>query len=716
MVAQNPTDATVGASAPTPNPNADNTATSIPWGDIAAVGLWQSGIAKCGCAEHRHSADDGWFGGAPVTLHNPNSCGKARGDAELDPRLTRHLGVVVPDGAASVSVPPEVLAGALRGIPAVEALTAVAAEREAEATYTAAGIERIERRLALAAELDARGLDGDLAARLRDQMPPARTPRRYLPILLDSGRPVPRCGTCGRTRPAAAGTGASKPAAASGIPPIGNVGAPAPATSGVPPIGNLGGPAAFTVPPAPGAAPAPGSVPPIGNVGAPAPAAGTVPPAANRPVGPAPTNVPFSESDLEGAELEDAQAALKRDPDDVFAAATIKRHAEKTELRRTLTPYLDRIPDPDTAGGEVIAAMRMTRADRDEAVDAALSGRLTLLDLLIRDLAPTARDAKSAWERVREPETSGDRYVGGGAFIHGIPETTPAIWGSGEDVYWAEGEATIVAGSQGVGKSTLAGNLVLGMITGGMEFLGYPIKKIDRILYLAMDRPKQIARALRRQLKHLDQETIDRHLVIWKGPPPEDLAAHPDRLLAMAEKARATVVIVDSLKDAALGLSSDEVGAGWNRARQTALAAGVEVLELHHDRKANDTSAPMIEKLYGSVWITSGVGSVIHLGGEPGDPVVRMYHLKQPANEVGPFDINHDNVTGKMTIHESVDLLGLCRQPGGVSAKAAAAALYDMERPSPAQVEKARRKLKKLAEEGTVTEAIIGSASMFIST
>ena len=58
------------------------------------------------------------------------------------------------------------------------------------------------------------------------------------------------------------------------------------------------------------------------------------------------------------------------------------------------------------------------------------------------------------------------------------------------------------------------------------------------------------------------------------------------------------------------------------------------VLELHHDRTTSETHAPAIEKLYGSIWISSGAGSVIHLGGEPGDPVVQMYHLKPDALEV----------------------------------------------------------------------------------
>ncbi|GAB4913082.1 hypothetical protein MAHJHV65_47290 [Mycobacterium avium subsp. hominissuis] len=385
--------------------------------------------------------------------------------------------------------------------------------------------------------------------------------------------------------------------------------------------------------------------------------------------------------------------------------------AMQAQVMVELGPYLTLIPIEDRPH-EVAAAMSMTRADRAEAVGAALSGLLSRRGLKFVDLGPMSRNAKSAWERLREPEVSGDRYVDGGSFIHDIPDTTPAVWGQGADVLWAEGEDLIVAGPQGVGKSTLAGLLVQSMIEGG-EVLGYPVKKVDRVLYLAMDRPQQIARALRRQLKHLDREFIAEHLKVWKGPPPEDLAKFPDRLLAMAEKAKANVVVVDSLKDAALGLSSDEVGAGWNRARQTLLAAGIELLTLHHDRKANETSAPAVEKIYGSIWITGGAGSIIHIDGEPGDPIVRFAHVKKPDAEIGPFNLEVDNTAGTISIFEQVDLVAMARQPGGVTVTAAAAALYEVEKPTDAHRERVRRKLKKLEQEGKIAAGNVGGATVY---
>jgi hypothetical protein len=395
----------------------------------------------------------------------------------------------------------------------------------------------------------------------------------------------------------------------------------------------------------------------------------------------------------------------------VIADARAARRTEETELLTTLAPYLVMVPLEEHQIA-LPALMSMTRANRAEAVEAAKSGLLTRRGIKLAELAPGSRNERSAWERLREPEVSGERFVHGDSFIHDIPDTTPAVWGQGADVLWAEGEDLIVAGPQGVGKSTMAGLLVQAMIEGG-EVLGYPVKKVDRVLYLAMDRPQQIARALARQLKHLDRDTIKRHLEVWTGPPPEDLAKFPNKLLEMAQKAGAEVVVVDSLKDAALGLSTDETGAGWNRARQTLLAAGIQLLTLHHDRKTTDVAAARVEKVFGNIWITAGAGSIIHLEGEPGDPIVRFNHVKKPDTEVGPYTLSVDNKAGTMELFEAVDLVEMARQPGGVTVAAAAAALFEEEKPSRAQKEKARRKLEKLREQGLVTTVTVGGATAY---
>jgi ABC-type uncharacterized transport system fused permease/ATPase subunit len=103
----------------------------------------------------------------------------------------------------------------------------------------------------------------------------------------------------------------------------------------------------------------------------------------------------------------------------------------------------------------------------------------------------------------------------GGDFILDEPEIVPAVWGTGERVLWAEGEGIMITGHQGVGKTTVAQQLVLhriGLRAGG--FLGLPVTKSDRpILYLAMDRPRQAARSFRRMIADSDRQLLNAQLV-----------------------------------------------------------------------------------------------------------------------------------------------------------------------------------------------------------
>jgi replicative DNA helicase len=198
----------------------------------------------------------------------------------------------------------------------------------------------------------------------------------------------------------------------------------------------------------------------------------------------------------------------------------------------------------------------------------------------------------------------------------------------------------------------------LGLIA---QVLGYPVSTTGgRLLYLACDRPKQIARSLHRLATPDQRDELDARLVIWEGPPPADFAKHPSTLLQMCRAAEADTVVIDSLKDVAIGLTDDEVGAGLNRALQLAVANGVEVGALHHQRKGQGGAKPKtLEDVYGSTWITAGAGSVILLWGAAGSPLVELIHLKQPVTEVGPFKVEHDHLHGTTCIHRGFDVLTL---------------------------------------------------------
>ncbi len=297
------------------------------------------------------------------------------------------------------------------------------------------------------------------------------------------------------------------------------------------------------------------------------------------------------------------------------------------------------------------------------------------------------------------------RIVDGGAFVLDAPEHIPAIWGAGTDVLWAQGESLLVCGPQGVGKSTVVQQLALARCGVGPLTVAGQLVTPDsdrRVLYLAMDRPAQIARSMRRMVREASRADLVDRFRVWAGPLPFSVLDEPAALLALARENDAGTVVIDSLKDLAAPLSEEKVGAGVNQTLQYLVAAGIEVVGAHHQRKAtSDNKKPTsLSDVYGSTWITSGAGSVVLLWGQAGDPVVELTHIKQPADEVGPLQLVHDHDAGTTTVLERVTAYELLRQAtdGGLTAKAAAMRLYDSTGRN--SVERARRKLEQLVRQG----------------
>ena len=224
-----------------------------------------------------------------------------------------------------------------------------------------------------------------------------------------------------------------------------------------------------------------------------------------------------------------------------------------------------------------------------------------------------------------------------GSAVLKAPPLPPAVWGQGSEVLWAMGEALMIAGPPGTSKTTLAANLIAGLLGADAEVLGLPVRPLPpgkRVLALLMDRPRQAASRLRSVLAgRLSARELDERLVLVAGPPPADFVKDPDALARMAAKASAGAVIADSLKDAVIGLSDEKAAQGWNRAVQTALKQRVEVCVLHHVRKqqVGNKKPDKHDDIYGNVLGMAGMGSIIMLSGEPGTPVVDFSHVKQPA-------------------------------------------------------------------------------------
>jgi AAA domain len=309
---------------------------------------------------------------------------------------------------------------------------------------------------------------------------------------------------------------------------------------------------------------------------------------------------------------------------------------------------------------------------------------------LIRETNHLIADASTGADR--------RRTIDGWTFVHGAGETVPAVWGVGDQIFWAQGEPVMIVGPDGVGKTSLGQQLALKRLTGGM-LLGLTVAKTaGKVLYVAADRPAQAARSMRRMVSDEDEELLRERLIVHRGPLPFEIVKEPAwTLRGWVEEHGATDLFIDSLKDLAPKLTEDETGSLVNRAFQDLIAGGFELAVNHHQRKQQQGGQPprAISDVYGSRWLTAGMGSVICLWDEPGDLIVKLRHLKQPIEEVGPFDVLHDHVHGRTTVHEHTNLEQLLtKAPSGLTVKDTAQLLFTKTEPN--EVEKARRRLEAL--------------------
>ena len=308
-----------------------------------------------------------------------------------------------------------------------------------------------------------------------------------------------------------------------------------------------------------------------------------------------------------------------------------------------------------------------------------------------------------------EPASERPRTIGGGEWILDAPMEVPSLWGDGDRVLHAQGEAFIICGPDGVGKTTLAQQYVLARLGLRESLLGMPVRPATgKVLYLAADRPQQAARSFRRMVTEADRAVLDERLVVHQGPLPFLITDDPNLLSQFVLELGCTDVVIDALKDVALDIADDAMGSRINLALQICIRDGLEVVLLHHQRKAeaqNKTPRKLAD-VYGSRWITAGAGSVAMVWGEAGDPYVQLRHLKQPAADVGPLNLLHDHNSGATTLVEDVDPLELMAHSGrhGLTATAFAVVLYGKADPSRSEVEKARRRLKGLARKGLAIE------------
>lgn len=321
----------------------------------------------------------------------------------------------------------------------------------------------------------------------------------------------------------------------------------------------------------------------------------------------------------------------------------------------------------------------------------------------------SAAEAELRAERDRALASGGGRLsrylVDGWRFVTETGADTDPLWGTREQTAWSSGESLMIVGPPGVGKTTLAHQVILARLGLQDTVLNMPVSPSERVLYLAMDRPKQIAHAMARRIAPEHEPVLRDRLAVWQGPLPATLDKEPDLLADLAAAHQADTIVIDSLKDAVSTLVDDALAVAFHNARMRALRNGVEIMELHHQRKATADAPrgqrPTLDRVYGSTWITSGAGSVLFIAGEAGDPAVTVHHLKTPTGEIGPLQVIHDHERGTTTIEPTFDPVAILRaHPGGLTTRDLAAVLSGQANPGRSAVEKARRHLERLVKTG----------------
>ncbi|MGW6616443.1 DnaB-like helicase N-terminal domain-containing protein [Streptomyces erythrochromogenes] len=364
----------------------------------------------------------------------------------------------------------------------------------------------------------------------------------------------------------------------------------------------------------------------------------------------------------------------------VHYAGIVRRKADLRRLRasgmRTVQRTMEPGADPDSIRSEVAAEVR---AEGERAL-ASGQGRLS-------------RFITDGWSFVTESGAD-----------------TDPLWGTREQTAWASGESLMLVGAPGVGKTTLAHQVVFARLGLADSVLGMPVAPGKRVLYLALDRYKQIARALARRIQPEHEARLRDGLAVWQGPLPATLDKEPDLLLDLARAHGADTIVIDSLKDAVSTLVDDALGVAYNNARQRAMRDGVEVIELHHQRKAGEgtprAQKPTLDRVYGSTHIVSGAGSVLYVGGEAGDLAVTLHHLKTPTGEIGPLQVIHDHERGTSMVDPALDPVEILRgRPDGLTVRELARIESGENNPDRAATEKARRTLDRLVKTGLAVKA-----------
>jgi hypothetical protein len=404
--------------------------------------------------------------------------------------------------------------------------------------------------------------------------------------------------------------------------------------------------------------------------------------------------------------LSESQAAAEFDSILAWAIGQVDK-ADLDEVRRAA-----RQRRPLSGEGRVKSSPRSEPPDDDEEESDERAGER-------RDYNESGNGNQGDGARSgRRKPAWAERLIDGKTWLITGPERIEPLWGDDECILAARGQPTIIAGASGSAKTTIVQRLALGAmgVEGFEELLGLPVVQTKgKVLFLAADRPEQARQSMRRMVISFDAwDAVEERLVVMTGPPPDDIAEDDKILRKMAREAEATLVIPDSLKDFAVDLSKEGVGARVNSAFQYLIADEVDVIVPHHPRKIgrqDKSSEVHLDDLFGSAHIFNGAGSVLYLERAPTD--FELTQLKSPNGEYASRRFTVGLSDGSVELGEGDPVLDTVRKAGGdgMSTVEVARVVLDKESPTEADIEKIRRRLKKLEGQQRVAQEGAGRNS-----
>jgi hypothetical protein len=151
------------------------------------------------------------------------------------------------------------------------------------------------------------------------------------------------------------------------------------------------------------------------------------------------------------------------------------------------------------------------------------------------------------------------------------------------------------------------------------------------------------------------RDRIKQKLIVWRGPLPFSCDQHPELFAQWLMEVGGDdlgMVIGDSVKDMVSSCTEDTPGMGFNDAVQRVLAQGVEFGCCHHNRKENaqNTKPRKLADVYGSRWLTAGLGSVLKIW-KADEHSRELTQLKTPYGEaIKPIEYQDRYVIGRSDI------------------------------------------------------------------